>query len=62
MCHTPEKPGRRKVSGGDEENPPEGKSPPRGRVSIADKELGLRNCLVNFTSVGKQAKDSKNKK
>lgn len=32
---------------------PKGKSPPRGRALYADKELGLRNWLVNFTSVGK---------
>lgn len=38
-----------------------GKSSPQGCVSTADKELGLRNCLVSFTTVGKQAKDSKDK-
>lgn len=38
-----------------------GKSPPQGCVSTADKELGLRNCLVSFTTVGEQAKDSKDK-
>lgn len=62
VCHTPEKPGRRrKVSGGDGENPPGGKITSTGSHLYSRPELGLRNCLVNFTSVGKQAKDSKNR-
>ena len=49
MCHTPEKPGRRrKVSGGDEENPPEGKITSTGLCLCSRQGIGFEELFGEF--------------
>lgn len=49
MCHTPEKPGRRrKVSGGDEENPPEGKITSTGSRLYSRQGIGFEELFGEF--------------
>lgn len=49
MYHTPEKPGRRrKVSGGDKENPPEGKFTATGLRLYSRQGIGFEELFGKF--------------
>lgn len=50
VCHTPEKPGRRrKVSGGDEENPPKEKITATGLRLYSRQGIGLEELFGEFS-------------